>query len=113
MPIRISHACRAGAVAALLWSVAACTPTTPPRPNAAASPETTLANADAALERGEFPAAAKAYREAAERSTDEQLAEQATRVAFDHDQLREAALAAKRWLALNPTNENAQRYAGL
>ena len=34
-------------------------------------------------------------------------------MAFDHHQLREAALAAERWLALNPTSENAHRYAGI
>jgi tetratricopeptide (TPR) repeat protein len=114
MPIRISRAAHRGTlILSLTWLVVACAPTTPVRPSATSSPETTLANADAALERGEYPAAAKAYREAAERSDDEQIAEQATRVAFDHDQLREAALASARWLALNPTNENAQRYAGL
>ena len=113
MPIRISRAFRSGVFAAALWFVAACAPSTPVRPQEPVSPETALGNADAALERGEYAAAAKAYREATERSNDEQLAEQATHVAFDHDQLREAALAAKRWLELNPTSENAQRYAGI
>jgi tetratricopeptide (TPR) repeat protein len=34
-------------------------------------------------------------------------------VAFDHYQLKEASLAAERWLFLNPTSENAHRYAGI
>jgi tetratricopeptide (TPR) repeat protein len=50
---------------------------------------------------------------AAEASDDEAVAEQATRMAFDHDQMREAALAAERWLALNPTSELAHRYGGI
>jgi outer membrane protein assembly factor BamD (BamD/ComL family) len=114
MPIRISRTARRGTlILSFSWLAVSCAPTTPVRPAETSSTETTLANADAALERGEYPAAAKAYREAAERSPDEQVAEQATRVAFDHDQLREAALASARWLVLNPTSENAQRYAGL
>jgi tetratricopeptide (TPR) repeat protein len=72
-----------------------------------------IAAAEAALQQGRLPEAARAYREAAQRSDDEQVAEQATRMAFDHHQLREAALAAERWLALNPTSENAHRYAGI
>ncbi len=35
------------------------------------------------------------------------------RVAFDNFQLNEAALSAERWLALNPTSEQAHRYAGV
>ncbi len=45
--------------------------------------------------------------------TTSSIAEQATRAAFDHTQLREAALAAGRWLEINPTSENAHRYAGI
>jgi tetratricopeptide (TPR) repeat protein len=80
---------------------------------AAVDPETLLAEGDAALERGELPEAARAYRMAAEASDDESVAEQATRIAFENFQLREAALAADRWLALNPTSEQAHRYAGV
>jgi len=76
-------------------------------------PEALLADGDAALERNELPEAARAYRQAAEASEDEAIAEQATRAAFDHFQMREAALAAERWLALNPTSEQARRYAGI
>jgi tetratricopeptide (TPR) repeat protein len=76
-------------------------------------PEALLANGDAALERNELPEAALSYRRAAEASDDEMVAEQATRAAFDHAQMQEAALAAERWLVLNPTSEQARRYAGV
>jgi tetratricopeptide (TPR) repeat protein len=76
-------------------------------------PEALLANGDAALERNELPEAALSYRRAAEASDDEMVAEQATRAAFDHSQMQEAALAAERWLVLNPTSEQARRYAGV
>jgi tetratricopeptide (TPR) repeat protein len=79
-----------------------------PRP-----PEALLADGDAALERSELPEAARAYRLAAEGSEDEAIAEQATRTAFEHFQMAEASLAAERWLALNPTSEQARRYAGV
>jgi len=81
--------------------------------DAAKTPEAWLADADAALERSELPEAARAYRKAAEASEDEAVAEQATRAAFDHSQMREAALAADRWLVLNATSEQARRYAGV
>jgi tetratricopeptide (TPR) repeat protein len=76
-------------------------------------PEARLVEAEAAFDRGEYPAGARMYREAAQRSDDETVAEQATRAAFDHVQLQEAALAARRWLEINPTSENAHRYAGI
>jgi len=38
---------------------------------------------------------------------------QATRVAFDNFQFGEASGAADRWLALNPSSEQAERYAGV
>jgi tetratricopeptide (TPR) repeat protein len=76
-------------------------------------PEALLANGDAALERNELPEAALSYRRAAEASDDEMVAEQATRAAFDHSQMQEAALSAERWLVLNPTSEQARRYAGV
>jgi tetratricopeptide (TPR) repeat protein len=116
MPIRISRASAAALTAAAFALVAACAPNTPVRqaePAATLPPESLLANADAALERGDYPAAARAYRDAAERSDDEQVAEQATRAAYDHGQLREAARAAARWLELNPSSEGARRYAGI
>jgi tetratricopeptide (TPR) repeat protein len=103
-------------VLAILAVLAACAglpdggtaPVEAPRP-----PEALLADGDAALERNELPEAARAYRKAAEASEDETIAEQATRTAFDHFQMGEAALAAERWLAINPTSEQARRYAGV
>jgi tetratricopeptide (TPR) repeat protein len=100
---------------AVLLLLAACGPAAAVRPEAAgpADPEALLADADAALERGDLPEAAAAYRRAAEASNDETVAEQATRVAFDNFQLQQAALAAERWLTLNPSSEQAHRYAGV
>lgn len=116
MPIRISRASSSaiGAVAAAL--ITACA-VTPPGASDRAGADTTVpvaqSTAEAAFERGDYPAGARMYREAAQRSADESVAEQATRAAFDHTQLREAGLAADRWLELNPTSENAHRYAGI
>lgn len=103
-------------VLAILASLAACAglPGGGAAPEGARkAPEVLLADGDGALERNELPEAARAYRLAAEASEDEAIAEQATRTAFDHSQMREAALAADRWLALNPTSEQARRYAGV
>lgn len=116
MPIRISRAGTAALAAAGFALASACAPTTPVQqaePAASLPAESLLANADAALERGDYPAAARAYRVAAERSDDEQVAEQATRTAYDHRQLREAGRSAARWLELNPSSEAARRYAGI
>ena len=116
MPIRICRAYALGLAAAALWFVAACAPGTAVRPeqsSAAGPPEASIERAERALAARDYPAAARAYREAAQRSDDETVAEQATRTAFDNHQLREAALAADRWLELNPTSENARRYAGI
>ena len=86
---------------------------TPSLPVSRQLPEALLAEGDAALGRNELPQAARAYRRAAEASDDEAVAEQAVGVAFDHSQYREALLAASRWLALNPSSEDARRYAGV
>jgi tetratricopeptide (TPR) repeat protein len=80
---------------------------------ARAGPEALLAEGDAALERGELPAAARAYRLAAQASDDEAVAEQASRIAFDNFQLSDALLSAERWLEINPSSEQAERYAGV
>ncbi len=107
------------AVAGILVLLAACTTLPGDRsPVAAAAPVETdpdklLAQGDAALERGDLPQAARAYRLAAEASGDETVAEQATRLAFDNFQIEEASKAADRWLAINPTSEQAERYAGV
>ena len=104
------------AVAAALLLLAACA-TGPADPvgsdTTPADPEVLLAEADAALERNELPEAARALRRAAEASEDEAVAQQATELAFEHSQYRETLLAAERWLALNPTSEEARRHAGV
>ncbi|HVN42306.1 MAG TPA: tetratricopeptide repeat protein [Steroidobacteraceae bacterium] len=114
MPIRIFRAMRFSALAAFLL-LAACGPGAGVRPEPAApsTPQALMAEGDAALERGDLPKAAAAYRRAAEASDDETVAEQATRMASDNLQLGEAARAAERWLALNPTSEQAHRFAGV
>jgi tetratricopeptide (TPR) repeat protein len=102
------------AIAGALLALAGCAagPDTASQ-EAAATPAGLLAEGDAALERGDLPGAAGAYRRAAELSEDETVAEQATRVAFDNFQMRETARAADRWLTINPTSEQAHRYAGV
>ena len=116
MPIRIIRPVRSALGAIFLGLLVACATTDPAGPGAAGDemlPEARLVEAEAAFDRGEYPAGARMYREAAQRSDDEMIAEQATRAAFDHTQLQEAALAAARWLEINPTSENAHRYAGI
>ena len=78
----------------------------PPR-----DPQSLLAEGDSALQRGELPAAARAYRLAAEASPDERVAEQAATMAFSHFQWSEALQAAERWLEINPTSEQARHYS--
>jgi tetratricopeptide (TPR) repeat protein len=85
-----------------------------PGPDEAAPPrdsESLLAEGDSALARGELPEAARAYRLAAQASTDERVAEQATKTAFSHFQWSESLLAAERWLEINPTSEQARHYS--
>ena len=115
MAITITHARPLLAVVALglLVSCTGGPPVHTGEPPAARAPDLLVADADAALERGELREAAAAYRQAALASEDETVAEQATRVAFGNFQLQEAAVAAERWLSLNPTSEEARRYAGV
>src|SRR5690606_5889729 len=47
----------------------------------------------------------------AQAANDEELAEQATRVAHEHRQWTVVQAAAERWLELNHTNEEARRFA--
>jgi tetratricopeptide (TPR) repeat protein len=82
-------------------------------PEARPDPEALLADGDALMERGDLPAAARTYRLAAEASDDEAIAEQASRIAFDNFQLSDALLSAERWLQINPSSEQAERYAGV
>jgi tetratricopeptide (TPR) repeat protein len=112
MSDKIRNAVCAVALAALAACVA--TSTDPAgEEDAAASPAQLQADGDAALERRNYPLAANYYRRAAERTDDERIAEQATQIAYDNKQHREAAAAAERWLQLNPTSEQARRYAGV
>jgi tetratricopeptide (TPR) repeat protein len=67
--------------------------------------------AEIALQRGDYLDAARAYVKAALSTEDEELAEQATRVAFEHQQWSLVQTAAERWLELNYTNEEARRFA--
>ena len=73
-----------------------------------------LADGDAALERGDLPAAATAYRRCRRG-----VGRRKRRRAGDARRVRQLPAAAKRraaadrWLALNPTSEQAHRYAGL
>ena len=47
------------------------------------------------------------------RPTTRAIAEQASRVAFDNFQLSMPLLSAERWLQINPSSEQADRYAGV
>src|SRR5688572_23490641 len=67
--------------------------------------------AEVALQRGQYLDATKAYVKAALGSKDEELAEQAARVAFEHQQWSLVQAAAEHWLNLNSTNEEARRFA--
>ncbi len=114
MPIRICRAVVSLALTGLVL-LAGCAPSAAVRPQPAPTstdPAALLAEADAAAAKGDLVAAAAAWRRAAEQSTDEAVAEQATRAAYDAHQLMAAAGAALRWLAINPTSEEAHRYAG-
>ncbi|HEX9707075.1 MAG TPA: tetratricopeptide repeat protein [Steroidobacteraceae bacterium] len=66
--------------------------------------------AEQALERGEWPEAARLYGCAARESDDAAVAERATRSAYENRQLERAVEAAKRWLELAPESEVARRY---
>jgi tetratricopeptide (TPR) repeat protein len=66
--------------------------------------------AEQALERGEWPEAARLYGCAARESDDPAIAERATRSAYDNLQLARAVDVAKRWLELAPDSEVARRY---
>ena len=63
------------------------------------------------LQRGQYLEASQAYLRAAQTANDEELAEQATRVAHEHRQWTVVQAAAERWLELNHTNEEARRFA--
>lgn len=102
--------------AVLLTSVlAACSTSGTRREQAAenlpADPNALVLGAEMALQRGQYLEASQAYLRAAQASNDEELAEQATRVAHEHSQWTVVQAAAERWLELNHTNEEARRFA--
>jgi tetratricopeptide (TPR) repeat protein len=74
-------------------------------------PNALVLGAEVALQRGQYLDASKAYVRAAQMAQDEELAEQATRVAYEHHQWTLVQAAAERWLQLNQTNEEARRFA--
>jgi tetratricopeptide (TPR) repeat protein len=74
-------------------------------------PNALVLGAEVALQRQQYREAAQAYVRAARLATDESLAEQATRVAYEHHQWTLVLDAAERWLELNQTNEEARRFA--
>jgi tetratricopeptide (TPR) repeat protein len=68
--------------------------------------------AEVALQRGQYLEASRAYVHAAQLAQSEELAERATRIAYEHRQWSLVQTAAERWLQLNETNEEARRFAG-
>src|SRR5262245_38099699 len=74
-------------------------------------PNALVLGAEVALQRGQYLQASQAYVRAAQTASDEELAEQATRVAHEHRQWTLVQTAAERWLELNQTNEEARRFA--
>lgn len=80
-------------------------------PELPADPNALVLGAEMALQRGQYLEASQAYLRAAQATSDEELAEQATRVAHEHRQWTVVQAAAERWLELNHTNEEARRFA--
>lgn len=76
-------------------------------------PNALVLGAEVALQRNQYREGARAYVRAAQVANDESLAEQATRVAFEHRQWTLVLTAAERWLQLNHTNEEARRFASI
>ena len=66
--------------------------------------------AETALEEHEYQAAATEYRRAAEISSDPEIAKSATRVAYSYGFNEEALVSAKRWMELDPDDEEASLY---
>jgi tetratricopeptide (TPR) repeat protein len=74
-------------------------------------PNALVLGAEVALQRRQYREAAQAYVRAAQLTSDESLCEQATRVAFEHEQWTLVLSGAERWLQLNQTSEQAHRFA--
>jgi tetratricopeptide (TPR) repeat protein len=73
---------------------------------------TLLVGAELALQRQQYRDAAELFAAALDASDDEALAERATRVAYQYHQYRAVLRMTQRWLAINPTSEDARRFAG-
>lgn len=86
----------------------ATTPSGEPLPS---DPNALVLGAEVALQRGQYREASIAYVRAATAASDEQLCEQAARVAFEHQQWTLVLEAASHWLQLNQTSEEAHRFA--
>lgn len=76
-------------------------------------PNALVLGAELALQRGQHLEASRAYLRAAQASQSEELAEQATRVAYENEHWSIVLAASERWLELNSTNEEGRRFAGL
>ncbi|MBS1199574.1 MAG: hypothetical protein H6R27_252 [Proteobacteria bacterium] len=63
-----------------------------------------------ALAQGDWPLASGSLTCAADASSDPEVAERATRAAFENFQLEDAVRSATRWLALQPEREEARRF---
>ncbi|HJY37548.1 MAG TPA: hypothetical protein VJ299_08790, partial [Steroidobacteraceae bacterium] len=85
--------------------------TTPSGQELPNDPNALVLGAEVALQRGQYREAAMAYVRAATAASDEQLCEQAARVAFEHQQWTLVLEAANHWLQLNQTSEEAHRFA--
>lgn len=86
----------------------------PPAPSGQplpADPNALVLGAEVALQRGQYREAALAYVRAALSTDDEEIAKQATSVAYEHQQWTLVDQAARRWLELNETSEEARRHA--
>lgn len=102
--------------AALVLAACATAPKAPPDAEDATAEAGDDANAlvlgaEVALQRGQYLEASRAYVRAATSSQDEELAEQAARIAYEHQQWTLVQTAAEHWLKLNHTNEEARRFA--
>ncbi len=71
-----------------------------------------ILQAEIALQRSEYLAAATEYRKAAELSTSVELARKATRLGFSYGFNEEALKAARRWVKLDPDSEEARAFLG-
>ncbi len=74
-------------------------------------PNALVLGAEVALKRGQYREAARAYVRAAQLGKDEELCQQATQVAYEHEQWTLVLAGADRWLELNQTSEEAHRFA--